>query len=48
LKKQKLAKARGSLKISEKERNAIERMKKSKIIKVKKYREGGGGTDKAY
>lgn len=48
LKKQKLARARGSLKVSEKERNAIERMKKSKIIEVKKYREGGGGADKAH
>ena len=48
MKKQKLARARGSLKVSEKERNALERMKKSKIIEVKKYREGGGGADKAH
>ena len=48
MKKQKLAKARGSLKISEKERNAIERLKKSKIIDIKRYREGGGGADNAH
>lgn len=35
LKRQKLAKARGSLKVSEKDRNAIERLKKSKCLLIK-------------